>query len=87
MSANTFGPYTPVKQAGNFYYVSGQVGADPSTKTTTEDIEIQTKQALSNLKAVLQEAGLNFRDVVKTTVFLTDMGNFAAMNEVYEQAF
>jgi 2-iminobutanoate/2-iminopropanoate deaminase len=87
MGASTFGPYTPVKQAGNYYFVSGQIGVDPLNNAAAKDIEIQTKQAVSNLKAALQEAGLSFGDVVKTTVFLTDISNFAAMNEVYEQAF
>jgi 2-iminobutanoate/2-iminopropanoate deaminase len=77
----------PVKKAGDFYFVSGQVGVRPDAKTAAEDISQQTNQALGNLKSVLQEAGLSLANVVKTTVFLTNIGDFAAMNEVYEQAF
>lgn len=87
MSALTYGPYMPVKKAGDFYFVSGQVGVRPDAKTAAEDISQQTNQALGNLKSVLQEAGLSLANVVKTTVFLTNIGDFAAMNEVYEQAF
>jgi 2-iminobutanoate/2-iminopropanoate deaminase len=85
--AKTYGPYTPVRQAGNVFFVSGQIGMDTATKTAPEDISAQTDQALHNMKAVLKNAGLNMDDVVKTTVFLTDMGNFAAVNAVYEKHF
>jgi 2-iminobutanoate/2-iminopropanoate deaminase len=84
---NTFGPYTPVRQAGGYYFVSGQVGVDPQTKTAEASITAQTEQALRNLEAVVQEAGLTLGDIVKTTVFLSDIGDFAAMNAVYMQAF
>lgn len=83
----TFGPYTPVRQVGNFLFVSGQVGVDPVTKTAASDVVAQTKQVFTNLAAVLQTAGVTLDDVVKTTVFLTDMGDFAAINGVYEQNF
>jgi 2-iminobutanoate/2-iminopropanoate deaminase len=85
--STTFGPYTPVRQAGNFLFVSGQVGVDPATKTAPADVAAQTAQALKNLEAVLQSADAKLQHVVKTTVFLTDMDNFAAMNEAYERAF
>ena len=82
-----FGPYTPVRRAGNTFFVSGQVGVDPATKTAPADTAGQTSQALANLKTVLHEAGANMDDVVKTTVFLADMQDFAVMNAAYEQAF
>lgn len=86
MSA-AYGPYTPVRQAGNFYFISGQIGVHPETKAAAPDIAGQVEQTLANLEAVLAAAGLELDQVVKTTVFLTDMANFAAMNEVYEKHF
>lgn len=83
----TYGPYTPVREAGNLLFVSGQIGVDPTTKQAVSDIESQTRQALANLAAILKVAGASLGDVVKTTVFLADMNDFAAMNTVYEQAF
>jgi 2-iminobutanoate/2-iminopropanoate deaminase len=83
----TFGPYTPVRQAGDFLFVSGQVGVNPENKAAPKDIAGQTERALLNLENVLRKAGADLNDVVKTTVFLTDMNNFAAMNEVYEKRF
>lgn len=82
-----FGPYSPVVQAGDTFWVSGQVGVDPATKRARQDITAQTEQALANLEAALQQEKLERDDVVKTTVYLTDMDNFAAMNEVYERFF
>lgn len=86
MSAS-FGPYTPVRQAGNFYFVSGQIGVHPETKTAPADIAGQVEQTLTNMASVLASAGLQLDHVVKTTVFLTDIGYFSAMNEVYEKHF
>jgi 2-iminobutanoate/2-iminopropanoate deaminase len=83
----TFGPYAPVRQAGNLLFVSGQIGVNPITKATPANVASQTEQALINLKTVLAGEGVTMNDVVKTTVFLTDMNDFAAMNEVYERAF
>jgi 2-iminobutanoate/2-iminopropanoate deaminase len=83
----TFGPYSPIREAGGLAFVSGQVGIDPATKATAPGIESQTEQALLNLTALLKDAGLSLSDVIKTTVFLTDMGDFAAMNAVYLQHF
>jgi 2-iminobutanoate/2-iminopropanoate deaminase len=79
----TFGPYSPVRQAGNLFVVSGQVGVDPVTRQAGKTVQEQTSQALSNLSDVLAVAGLGMNDVVKTTVFLTNMDDFTAMNEVY----
>src|SRR5690242_16442206 len=80
---NTFGPYAPVRQTGDLYFVSGQVGVDPDTKTASEDIAEQTHQALKNLKSMIEGAGLTLDHIVKTTVFLVDMGDFPVVNEVY----
>jgi len=85
--ATTFGPYTPVRQAGNVFFVSGQVGVDTQMKTASQNVAAQAEQALANMKRVLEDAGLSMNHVVKTTVFLTDMGNFAKFNEVYEKHF
>jgi len=82
------GPYSQAMTAGKFIFTAGQVALDPKTgelvgKTTSE----QTEQVLKNLAAVLQAAGTNFDHVVKTTVYLADMGDFPAMNEVYARHF
>lgn len=79
------GPYSLAVAAGDVVYLSGQVHLDPATGKLVEgDIGAQTRQALENLKTVLGAAGLGFEHVVKTTVFLTSMADFAAMNEVYK---
>jgi 2-iminobutanoate/2-iminopropanoate deaminase len=85
--ATTYGPYTPVRSGGNLLFVSGQIGIDPATKKALEGIAEQTKQTLQNMQQALQDMGAEMEDVVKTTIFLTDMGDFSAMNAVYEQAF
>ena len=78
------GPYTQAVRVGGMVYTSGQVGLDPRTAELVEGgIEAQTEQVLENLRAVLAAAGAELRDVVKTTVFLKSMGEFAAMNAVY----
>ena len=76
------GPYSQAVQTGNMLFVSGQIPIDPATGAFPEGIEGQTKQSLTNVKAILEAAGLTRDAVVKTTVFLSDMNNFAAMNEV-----
>lgn len=82
------GPYSQAIQAGDFVYTSGQLGLDPATGSFPEgDIKEQTRQSLSNVEAILQEAGLSMANVVKTTVFLADMGDFAEMNSVYAEFF
>jgi len=83
----TYGPYTSVRQAGNLLFVSGQIGINPATKQAAAGIEEQTTQALANLAATLKSAGSKLSDVVKTTVFLADMNDFATMNAVCEKAF
>ncbi|ARS42339.1 RidA family protein [Pedobacter sp. OK291] len=82
------GPYSQAVQAGNFLFVSGQVAINPeSGELNIGNIEEETHQVMRNLKAVLLEAGLTFDNVVKSTIFLSDMGTFAQVNEVYGQYF
>jgi 2-iminobutanoate/2-iminopropanoate deaminase len=86
-SVTTFGPYTPLRQVGEFYFISGQVGIDAPTGTAGADARAQTAKALENLAQTLRVVGLELNDVVKTTLFLTDMGDLAAVNEVYMEHF
>ena len=82
------GPYSQAAIAGGFLFASGQIPLDPITMKVVEgDIRVQTEQVLQNIAAVLDEAGSSFRHVVKTTVFLASMDDFAGMNEVYAGAF
>ena len=82
------GPYSQAIQAGNLVYTSGQIPIDPATGTLVDgDIREQTRQSLSNVEAILKEAGLTLGNVVKTTVFLADMSDFADMNAVYAEFF
>ena len=83
------GPYSQaIDSAHGLVFVSGQLPIDPATGAFPEGgIKEQTRQSLTNAKAILNEAGLDLANVVKTTVFLADMGDFAAMNEVYAQFF
>lgn len=82
------GPYSHAVEAGEFVYLSGQTPAVPGTSRLAEGgISAQTEQCFSNLSNVLAAAGLTLEDVVKVNVFLTDMGNFQAMNEVYKSKF
>lgn len=81
------GPYSTATQFGNTVYVSGQLPTDPLTGAIPDGICAQTKQSLHNIKAVLEAAGLSMNDVMKTTVFLSDINNFSAMNEIYATFF
>ncbi len=81
------GPYSQAIQAGNILFVSGQLGINPVTGRFAEGVKEQTLQVFKNIKAILAEAGFEISDVVKTTVFLADMDDFAAMNEVYASQF
>lgn len=81
------GPYSQAIDAGALVFVSGQLPIDPATGSMPEDVSEQAKQSLTNAKAVLEAAGLSLDNVVKTTVFLADMADFAAMNAVYETFF
>jgi 2-iminobutanoate/2-iminopropanoate deaminase len=81
------GPYSQAIMSGNILFSSGQIALRPDGSFNDGDIKEQTMQVLTNLKAVLNEAGFDFANVVKTTVFLSDMDNFSAMNEIYAQFF
>jgi putative endoribonuclease L-PSP len=81
------GPYSQAIDAGPFVYASGQIPIDPATGLIPEGIKAQTAQSLANVRAILEEAGLSLANVVKTTVFLADMGDFVPMNEVYGETF
>lgn len=82
------GPYSQAIEAGGMVFASGQLPVDPATGNFAEGgIKEQTRQSLTNAAAILAEAGLSLANVVKTTVFLADMGDFAAMNEVYATFF
>ncbi|MCM1503586.1 MAG: RidA family protein [Muribaculum sp.] len=81
------GPYSQAIDTGTFVYTSGQLPIDPRTGLMPTGIKSQTKQSLANIKAILEEAGLDMANVVKTTVFLADMNDFVQMNEVYAEAF
>ena len=82
------GPYSAALRAGQLLFVSGQVPFDPATGEMIEgDIGLQTRRILLNIGALLEAGGLSYPDVVRTTVFLADMGDFAAMNDVYRTFF
>lgn len=79
------GPYSQAAKTGNFVFLSGQIALDPeTTQLVGPGIEEQTKQVLKNITAVLDSQGLTFKDVVKTTIFLTDLANFKTVNSLYE---
>ena len=82
------GPYSQAIQVGNLIYTSGQMPIDPATGQLVEGgIKEQTRQSLNNIQAILQEAGLTMTSVVKTTVFMADMADFADMNSIYAEFF
>ncbi len=82
------GPYNQAVLKGNMLYTSGQIAIDPKTgKLFTDDIKIETKLVMENLKAILTEAGMTFENVLKTSIFISDMQNFASINEVYATYF
>jgi len=81
------GPYCHARLAGNTLYTSGQLGLIPATGELPQGVEAQAEQALENLKAVLNAADMELADVVKTTVFLTDINDFAAINAIYAKYF
>ena len=82
------GPYSQAVAANGFLFVSGQIPSNPATgEIVSGEIKAEAKQVMENIKAILTEAGLSFSNVVKTSIFLTDMGNFAQVNEVYGTYF
>jgi 2-iminobutanoate/2-iminopropanoate deaminase len=85
---DAIGPYSHAVKAGGFVFTSGQIPIDPATgNIVSGDIKAQAEQVFINLEAVLKAAGADFSDVVKVTVYLRDMGDFAAVNEVYASHF
>ena len=82
------GPYSHAVLAGNMLFVSGQVGKHPvSGELMLSDIKTETNQVMQNIKGILTDAGMDFSNIVKTTIFLTDMDNFSSVNEVYGSFF
>jgi len=82
------GPYNQAIQAANMLFISGQICLDPaSSELKNKDIQQETHQVMHNLKAILYEAGMDFSNVVKTTIYITDMNRFAEINEVYGKYF
>ena len=82
------GPYSPAVRAGDWLVLAGQVGLDPATGTMVEGgVEAQARQVLANIVAILADCGASITDVAKTTVFVTDMADFATVNAVYAEAF
>ncbi|MDR1205145.1 MAG: RidA family protein [Peptococcaceae bacterium] len=82
-----FGPYSQAIDTGNMLFVSGQLGIDPKTGEMPGDFDRQAKLVMQNLDAILTQAGYSFKDVVKTTIFLDDLANFAAVNDIYGTYF
>ena len=80
---NPVGPYSQAISVDGFVFCSGQIGLDPATGELAEGLEAQTERVMRNLSAVLDAAGLTFADVVKTTILLADMADFAAVNAIY----
>lgn len=88
LAPQAIGPYAQANRTGDFVFCSGQIPLDPATMQVVDgDIEAQTRRVLENLRAVLQAAGCDLSHVVKTTVFMTDLGAFARMNAVYAEFF
>ena len=81
------GPYSQATAIDSMVFTSGQLGIDPATGELAHGVEAQTEQAMRNLGAILEKAGLGYADIVKTTVFVVDLGDFAAVNAVYERFF
>jgi len=81
------GPYSQAIRAGQFLFMSGQLGLDPATGQLAEGVEAQTRQVLANLQAVLAAAGAGVAQVVKATIFLADMADFALVNRLYGEVF
>lgn len=81
------GPYVQAIQKGDMLYLSGQLGLIPATGELPDGVEKQTRQSLNNIQAVLDEAGFGVNDIVKTTIYLTDMETFGLVNEIYAEFF
>ncbi len=88
LAPKAVGPYSQAVQLGDFLFCSGQIAIDPKTQVVfTGEIKIQTEMVMKNVEAVLAQAGMNFSHVIKTTIFLTSMSDFAIVNEVYGMKF
>lgn len=81
------GPYSQAIDTGDFVFLAGQIGIDPEKGELVSGIETQARQVMENIKAVLQEAGLGFENVVKTTIYLANMEDFGKVNEIYGSYF
>ena len=82
------GPYSQAIRIGDFLYTSGQISLDPETmEMITGNIELETEKVLNNIEAILEADGLGLNNIIKTTVYLTDLSEFARMNQVYEKFF
>ncbi len=84
---SAIGPYSQAVVVNGMVYTSGQIALTPEGVMLEDDVIVQTKQVLKNLTAVLEEAGSSLQNVVKTTIFIADMDDFATINEIYEEAF
>lgn len=85
--SQTFGPYEPIRQAGDLYFVAGQVGVDPKTKQAPASFSEQMQLVIENMKSVLQTQNLSLKNVINVRVYLTDMNNFNEMNEIFADYF
>jgi 2-iminobutanoate/2-iminopropanoate deaminase len=81
------GPYSQAIEVGNLLFISGQIPVDPSTGKVADEVKEQARQSLTNLSNIIKEAGYTMNDVVKTTVFLENIADFSAVNEVYDTFF
>lgn len=81
------GPYSQAVRVGDLVFTAGQIGTDPKTGELVEGLEAQVRQVLQNMSAVLEASGSSLKDVVKTTVFMQDLGEFAQMNTIYSEFF
>ena len=84
---SAIGPYSQAVVVNGMVYTSGQIALTPEGVMLEDDVVLQTKQVLKNLEAVLQEAGSSLQNVIKTTIFIADMDDFATINEIYAEAF
>lgn len=85
--SRTFGPYSPIREVGELFFISGHVGVDPKTGKASARVSAQTKQVLQNLTSTLEVHDLTLQDIVKTTVFLADMDDFHEVNDEYVKYF
>ncbi|MCK5071605.1 MAG: RidA family protein [Desulfocapsa sp.] len=81
------GPYSQAVQYGDTIYVSGQLPLNPETKEMNDDVSVQTEQSMKNIKAILEEAGSSMENIIRCGIFVTDLGDFATVNEMYASFF